>query len=241
MPSTLSNESIDLSPQLGPSQDAPRDIAEDAQLGTESSMLNQNCPGGTEVSASSTGVLSCPIGYDSEVFYSLPVEMQMEIVDQHSETSQQMRELAEASGFDYETLAALPENIRQEVIDQARRERNNSTTGAAGSSNVTSTQAAQDAGSNDIDNATFLASLPLELRADVLLTADAEFLNSLPSEFIAEAQVLRERAASNWQRRELIAGSANVAGTNPPAEEAALGIKSRINFIFSPKMNILLD
>jgi hypothetical protein len=128
--------------------------------------------------------------------------MQLEIIQQHSETSNQMRELAEAAGFDYETIASLPENIRQEVLEQARREQRNNELSQV-SESVDSTAGR----SNDIDNATFLASLPLELRSEILMTADPEFLASLPSEIVAEAQVLRERAASNWQRRELIARS----------------------------------
>lgn len=156
-------------------------------------------------------VLSCPPGYDADVFYSLPAEMQQEIMDQHGDNEQQMRELAEASGFDYETIISLPDNIRQEVLEQARRDRGAAMAPAAQA--PTALSAAE-------ENMNFLASLTLELRAEVLLTADATFLNTMPPEILAEAQVLRERAANNFQRRELIqqhhqhnAAAAAVLGT----------------------------
>jgi len=52
----------------------------------------------------------------------------------------------------------------------------------------------------DMDNASFLASLSPDLREEILLTADETFLNSLPASIIAEAQVLRERAAAQHRQ-----------------------------------------
>jgi hypothetical protein len=65
-----------------------------------------------------------------------------------------------------------------------------------------------------MDNASFLISLTPELRAEVLLTADPTFLASLPPDLVAEAQLHRERAAAQWQRREMVASGANA---NAPA------------------------
>jgi hypothetical protein len=48
-----------------------------------------------------------------------------------------------------------------------------------------------------MDNATFVASLTPDLRREILLTANEEFLASLPPEFVAEAQMLQERAVRN--------------------------------------------
>jgi hypothetical protein len=150
--------------------------------------------------------LACPPGYDVDVFNSLPPDMQLEVIEQHSETTDNMRELIAASGFDYETIMSLPDDIRQEVLDQARRQIGATSAASGGSSAAGNSSASGSAAAvpQEIDNATFLATLPLELRAEVLLTADPEFLASLPADVVAEAQALRERAASNWQRQEIL-------------------------------------
>jgi len=160
------------------------------------------------------GRLACPAGYDAEVFYSLPEDMQLEIIEQHGETVDQTRALIEAAGLDYDAIASLPENIRQEVLEQARRdqaEANGASAGASGGGGS----------SQEMDNANFLASLTLELRTEVLLTADADFLNTLPPELVAEAQRLREQAASNWQRRELMSRASARESANANAAAAA--------------------
>jgi E3 ubiquitin-protein ligase HUWE1 len=77
-----------------------------------------------------------------------------------------------------------------------------------------------------MDNASFLISLTPELRAEVLLTADAAFLETLPPDLVAEAQLTRERAARQWQSREMVQS----AQPEPPEDEgldlyAALGIQ----------------
>lgn len=45
----------------------------------------------------------------------------------------------------------------------------------------------------DMDNASFVATLPPELRREILLSADETVLNTLPPNLVAEAMVLRER------------------------------------------------
>ena len=97
-------------------------------------------------------------------------------------------------GYDYDTFVSLPESIRQEILDQARRDQAASGTGAV---------PADPSNSQEMDNALFLVSLSPELREEVLLGADADFIASLPPELIAEAQMLRERAAARWQQREI--------------------------------------
>jgi hypothetical protein len=59
------------------------------------------------------------------------------------------------------------------------------------------------ANAQELDNASFLVSLSPELRAEVLLTAEPTFLATLPPELVAEAQMHRERAAAQWQQREM--------------------------------------
>eukprot|EP00605_Chrysophyceae_sp_TOSAG23-4_P003045 GSChrysophyteH1.ASY1.ANO1.3350.1 assembled CDS len=137
--------------------------------------------------------LTCPPGYDTDVFFSLPEDMQREIIAQSttmgtsSSADDQTRELAANAGYDWDTFMSLPEDIRQELLEQARREQASSNASAAA-------PAADPANAEDMDNASFLASLPPELRAEVLMTAEPDFLESLPPEFIAEAQLHRERA-----------------------------------------------
>lgn len=168
--------------------------------------------------------LICPPGYDRDVFYSLPPDMQQEIIDQQqNETPDQTRELVAASGFDYDVFMSLPDDIRQEILEQARRQR--------AQEEALLNPGAQDSGagvSAEVDNMTFLASLTLELRTEVLLTADQTFLDSLPPEIVAEAQTLRERAASSWQRRELMAhATANEPQGHPapPSQQPAGGFE----------------
>jgi E3 ubiquitin-protein ligase HUWE1 len=152
---------------------------------------------------SDPNLLPCPPGYDSDVFYSLPDFMQQEICDQHQlqndESPDQLRELAEASGYDYDTLVSLPENIRQEILEQSQREQQQQQASANSTSSV----------AQEMDNASFLISLTPELRAEVLLTSEPVFLETLPPNLIAEAQVLRERAMSQYQHREMATNGAD--------------------------------
>ena len=165
---------------------------------------------------------------DQEYFNSLSEEMQMDIILQNlpkdpsesqpenpqnvnpeesktnanaASASNQPQE--EAKGPDMSLLnpdmlaflSELPENLRNEVMEQelARAQALNN-------------QPAQP----EIDNATFLASLLPELREEVLLTASAEFLETLPPEIIAEAQTLRDRVnfrhAGRYMNREPAGG-----------------------------------
>ena len=88
--------------------------------------------------------------------------------------------------MDPEALAALPEDVRREVIAQDQRERRSREQAPADPANA-----------EDMDNASFLASLAPDLRNEILLTADDEFIASLPPMIVAEAQVLRERARAD--------------------------------------------
>lgn len=132
----------------------------------------------------------CPEGMDPEVFESLPPEMQMEIMAQfgvpvENETppsrETQLNLDMENSNFDRETLEALPADIREEVLANERRERE-----AVAPADVSHAQ--------DMDNASFVASLAPDLREEILSTCDDAFLETLPSDIRAEALILRERA-----------------------------------------------
>ncbi|KAL7543885.1 hypothetical protein ACHAXR_013277 [Thalassiosira sp. AJA248-18] len=142
-----------------------------------------------EENDTSTQELICPPDIDPEVFQSLPLEMQQEIVQQHEVEAQ-----ISGSGLDPEALAALPEEMRREIIEQEQQEQRLREQQAA-------QPAADPANAEDMDNASFLASLAPDLRQEILLTADDEFISSLPTTLIAEANVLRERVASQQRRR----------------------------------------
>lgn len=132
--------------------------------------------------------LVCPPDIDPEVFSSLPVEMQEDLVNQHRATQELVAQL-DGSSLDPEVLAALPEDMRREVIEQDRRERQ-----------MREQQQADPSQAEEMDNASFIASLSPELREEILLTADDTFLSSLPPNIVAEAQILRERASVQQRR-----------------------------------------
>lgn len=152
--------------------------------------------------------LVCPEGVDPEVFAFLPPDMQAEIIAQHAppasaapastaastgsaaateDMSQLEIDMANSS-FDRETLEALPPDIRAEVLANERREREAAARAAAAPE-------ADISRAEEMDNASFVASLAPGLREEILTTCDDAFLQTLPSQVQAEAMVLRERAA----------------------------------------------
>ena len=113
---------------------------------------------------------------------------------------------------------ALPEAIRDEVLQQVRSDQRAvirvsgepsdwSTSGTGSGTVAGSGGGGSSSAAEEMDNASFLASLSPELRSEVLLTADPAFLASLPPHLVAETQQLREAAVSNWQRQELLANT----------------------------------
>jgi len=147
-------------------------------------------------------VLNCPPNVDPEVFNSLPIEMQQEIIEQHETTNAVAAQIGETSGLDPEALAALPEDMRREIIQQEQQQQQHRNR---------EQPAADPANAEEMDNASFLASLAPDLRAEILLTADDAFLNSLPPDIIAEAQIIRERATTQQRRRAEEASNASNA------------------------------
>jgi hypothetical protein len=123
-------------------------------------------------------VLDLPEGIDPEVFAELPDEIRNEILAQHRRDRPQPRRGGGDSEISEEFLQALPAELRQEVIDSQRPP----------------ARAPQ-----EIDNASFIASLAPDLRREVLLSANDELLNSLPPELVAEARALQERLHRNQQ------------------------------------------
>ena len=83
-----------------------------------------------------------------------------------------------------DVLDALPDDIRAEVLREQARDR------AAPPPEPADPSQAQ-----DMDTASFIATLTPELRQEVLLTMTEEVLRTLPPELVAEAQIVRERMA----------------------------------------------
>ena len=133
--------------------------------------------------------LVCPPGMDFEVFNCLPPEMQQEVVEEHRSMESITAQIDSTSGLDPEALAALPDDMRREIIAQQQQQ------------SQRNEPPADPSNAEDMDNASFLASLHPELRSEILLSADNDFLSSLPPNIVAEAQVIRERAASRAHHR----------------------------------------
>lgn len=165
--------------------------------------------------------LVCPPGMDPEVFNSLPLEMQQEVVAQHQSTTESAAEqLDAASGLDPEALAALPEDMRREVIEQERQERERRERESA---------PADPSNAQEMDNASFLVSLAPELREEVLLTADDAFLASLPQSVQAEAQVLRERQAFGMRQQQAQQAAAAAPANARAVARAPAGAAAQVS------------
>jgi hypothetical protein len=151
--------------------------------------------------------LVCPPGMDQEVFNCLPLEMQQEVIELHASALDVSTQIDSTSGLDPEALAALPEDMRREIILQDQQEREHL---------QRREPSADPANAEDMDNASFLASLAPDLREEILLTSDEAFLSTLPPDVIAEAQVLRDRASSRYRfiREEQVSLPEAAAQTN---------------------------
>ena len=152
-------------------------------------------------------------------------------------------------GLDPDALAALPEDMRREAIAQARQDQQrgkvscawyactcqNTLTRRPFSAAEREQQAAAEppadpSNAEEMDQASFLATLNPELRNEILLTADESFLASLPPQIVAEANALRERAAREHNQRSqeraaaaavqaAAAGGGNAGGGGAPARQ----------------------
>ncbi|KAL8142163.1 hypothetical protein V2J09_015195 [Rumex salicifolius] len=135
-----------------------------------------------------------PNGIDPTFLEALPEDLRAEVLA--SQQSQSAAPPAYApppvEDIDPEFLAALPPDIQAEVLAQQRAQR----------------VAQQSEGQPvDMDNASIIATLPADLREEVLLTSSEAVLSALPSPLLAEAQLLRDRAMSHYQARSIFGGS----------------------------------
>ena len=85
-PAAVEDASSSSSSELSPSTEPPHPPSDHpASSSSDQDASDQSGAPGT------SGVLECPPGYEPDVFYSLPQDMQQEIVDQHNETADQVR------------------------------------------------------------------------------------------------------------------------------------------------------
>ena len=105
-----------------------------------------------------------PEGIDPSFLEALPDDIRNELLAQYRP--------ARSESANDEFLQALPPEIRNEIINQ---------------------QHPPQRPAQEMDNATFVASLTTDLRREVLMTATEEFLNTLPPDLVAEARILQER------------------------------------------------
>ncbi|KAJ7579230.1 hypothetical protein C8J56DRAFT_339945 [Mycena floridula] len=129
---------------------------------------------GSEVDITDTGI-------DPTFLEALPDDMREEVLSQHfrDQRAAQVARPAD-SQISSEFLDALPPEIRAEIIHQESLERRRN--------------AAPTTGPAEIDNASFIASLDPGLRQAVLLDQEDGFLQSLPSDILAEVGAFREQA-----------------------------------------------
>ncbi|CAL1170519.1 unnamed protein product [Cladocopium goreaui] len=122
---------------------------------------------------------------------------------------------AASAEIDAVVLEALPPDIREEVLrEEAARQREQQAATASAEG------AGRGAGSNELDNASFIASLDPMLREEVLLSAPEEVLRTLPAELVAEAQLLRDRAFTRIAlRRDVPPAVGRLPMGGPPAQE----------------------
>jgi E3 ubiquitin-protein ligase HUWE1 len=128
-------------------------------------------------------------GVDPTFLEALPDDMREEVLNQHMRDQRAARiERPADSQISEEFLDALPPELRAEIIQQENMER-----AARAPPPPVAPPVPGDAPiAQELDPASFIASLEPSLRQVVLLDQDEGFIRSLPSHMVAEAQMYRE-------------------------------------------------
>ncbi|QDS73824.1 hypothetical protein FKW77_006292 [Venturia effusa] len=138
------------------------------------------------------------LGIDLEYLQALPDELRREVLME--QTLQQRSQVAstgqESNEISPEFLEALPPNLRDEIVQQEAIERRRRDREEARRQAVASGAASAARGPEDMDTATFFATLDPQLRAQLLMEVNEEQLNTFPADLQAEA-----RALTNQHRR----------------------------------------
>ncbi|KAF8060412.1 hypothetical protein N665_1217s0015 [Sinapis alba] len=156
------------------SMEATQDARNDEQVAEGSLELDGRAPEANSI--------------DPTFLEALPEELRAEVLASQQAQSVQppTYEPPSVEDIDPEFLAALPPDIQTEVLAQQRVQR----------------MVQQSQGQPvDMDNASIIATLPADLREEVLLTSSEAVLAALPSPLLAEARMLRDRAMSHYQAR----------------------------------------
>ena len=140
------------------------------------------------------------LGIDLEYLDALPEELREEVLMQQlaEQRSQAAAAGEEPTDISREFLEALPPEIREELLqqeaqDRRRREREENRRRAATNGGAPAARA------EEMDPASFLASLDPHLRQAVLMEQDEEVLAQLPATIAAEARALgNERPMHRW-------------------------------------------
>jgi E3 ubiquitin-protein ligase HUWE1 len=150
------------------------------------------------------------LGIDPEFLQELPEDIREEVITAAvaERRSQQAASGAQPSEIDQEFLDALPDEIRDEIMQQERQDRRRREREEA------RRQAVANGGPaivvpQEMDAASILATLPPELRAQVLAEQDDDVLAQLPPEYVAQARAaMREHPLSHVRQMATFGGRA---------------------------------
>ncbi|KAI9737204.1 MAG: hypothetical protein M1818_005736 [Claussenomyces sp. TS43310] len=155
------------------------------------------------------------LGIDADFLNELPEDIREEVIATAiaERRSQAAATGAPPSDIDQEFLDALPAEIREEIIqqerqDRRRREREETRRQAAQNGAVPPPAVAQ-----EMDAASILATLPPDLRRQIIMEQDDDILAQLPPEYAREARAGRPEHPTLSQMRR---------GTGNPALHAAI-------------------
>ncbi|KAL8761175.1 MAG: hypothetical protein Q9184_002687 [Pyrenodesmia sp. 2 TL-2023] len=181
-------ESEDDADEDGEDGDAPTSVEEPAEAGAAASSSTPAERVRTTIRGRDLDITG--MGVDLEYLEALPEELREEVLmHQLAEQRSQAITAGETpSDISREFLEALPPDIREELLqqeaqDRRRREREEERRRRAAESGAP-------ARAEEMDPASFLASLDPGLRQAVLLDQDEEVLNQLPQAIAAEARAL---------------------------------------------------
>ena len=207
---------------------------------------------GEEVDITDTGI-------DITFLEALPDDMREEVLNQHFRERRPAPSTANApTEINSEFLDALPPDIRaevlqQEAVEQSRRDREAAARAEREAAQAAGAPAPQAA---ELDPASFLQSLDPELRNQVLMEQEEDFLQSLPGDIM---QGLQSRSAAQAAHRRFDPavggrsgqsgeGSASAGGApapapkKPPPRDAIQlleksGIASLVRLLFFPEVS----
>ncbi|KAF2272792.1 uncharacterized protein EI97DRAFT_196139 [Westerdykella ornata] len=154
------------------------------------------------------------LGIDLEYLNALPEEFREEVliqqITEHRRRQQSQPDTA-PTDIDPEFLEALPPNIRDEVLHQEAQERRRREREEARQRS----SAAGAARAEEMDPASFLATLDPNLRQAILWEQDEDTLQHLPPEIVAEARAHGDHRRLNQFPGEFVRDDRRIRGDEP--------------------------